>query len=144
MRKTPLFAARYYLHYLHSFTFIHIPSLQTSNIFCFFQSLHNFSLTQFSSCLSSIQFSSANSFCTVAAQSKSSFMLVLCSRQIPAKANKLILSYLILSIYYVVPPSQVHHSSSNTSLSPSISVHSSVINIQYLHIIYDPPYIHYT
>ena len=35
--------------------------------------------------------------CTVAAQSKSSFMLVLCSRQIPAKANKLILSsYLIL------------------------------------------------
>ena len=62
MRKTPLFAARYYLHYLHSFTFIHIPSLQTSNIFCFFQSLHNFSLTQFSSCLSSIQFSSANSF----------------------------------------------------------------------------------
>ena len=57
MRKTPLFAARYYLHYLHSFTFIHIPSLQRSNIFCFFQSLHNFSLTQFSSCLSSIQFS---------------------------------------------------------------------------------------
>ena len=34
--------------------------------------------------------------CTVAAQSKFSFMLVLCSRQIPAKANKLILSYLIL------------------------------------------------
>ena len=33
----------------------------------------------------------------VAAQSKSSFMLVLCSREIPAKANKLILSYLILS-----------------------------------------------
>ena len=32
----------------------------------------------------------------MAAQSKSSFMLVLCSRQIPAKANKLILSYLIL------------------------------------------------
>ena len=61
MRKTPLFATRYYLHYLHSFTFIHIPSLQTSNIFCFFQSLHNFSLTQFSSCPSSIQFSSANS-----------------------------------------------------------------------------------
>ena len=34
--------------------------------------------------------------CTVAAQSKSRFMLVLCSRQIPAKANKPILSYLIL------------------------------------------------
>ena len=32
----------------------------------------------------------------MAAQSKFSFMLVLCSRQIPAKANKLILSYLIL------------------------------------------------
>ena len=32
----------------------------------------------------------------MAAQSKSSFMLVLCSRQIPAKANKLILSYLII------------------------------------------------
>ena len=31
----------------------------------------------------------------MAAQSKFSFMLVLCSRQIPAKANKLILSYLI-------------------------------------------------
>ena len=60
MRKTPLFAASYYLHYLHSFTFIYIPSLQTSNIFCIFQSLHNLSLTQFSSCLSSIQFSSAS------------------------------------------------------------------------------------
>ena len=33
--------------------------------------------------------------CTVAAQSKSSFMLVLCLRQIPAKANKLILSHLL-------------------------------------------------
>ena len=33
----------------------------------------------------------------MAAQGKFSFTLVLCSRQIPAKANKLILSYLILS-----------------------------------------------
>ena len=48
------------------------------------------------------------------------------------------------SILYVVPPSQVHNSSINTSLTPSISVHSSVFNIQYLHIMYDPAYIHYS
>ena len=33
-------------------------------------------------------------------RANTSFMLVLCSRQIPAKANKLILSYLILSYRY--------------------------------------------
>ena len=34
----------------------------------------------------------------MAAQIKSSFMLALCSRQIPANANKLILSYLMIDV----------------------------------------------
>ena len=37
----------------------------------------------------------------MAAQSKFSFMLVLCSRQIPAKANKLILSLILSYISFL-------------------------------------------
>ena len=47
-------------------------------------------------CESSVLHMTSRGLCTVGAQSKSNFMLVLCSRQIPAKVNKLILTYLIL------------------------------------------------
>ena len=63
----------------------------------------------------------------MAARSKSSFMLVFCSRQIPAKANKLILSYLICHSLSVITlslsdnQSLICHSLSVISLSLSSS-----------------------
>ena len=57
-RKTPLFAASYYLHYLHSLIFILHSFITNIQHILFLQSLHNISLTQLTSCLSSIQFSS--------------------------------------------------------------------------------------
>ena len=44
-------------------------------------------------------------------RANTSFMLVLCSRQIPAKANKLILSYLILSVPKAQPATRHRNSS---------------------------------
>ena len=94
--ETPLFAARYYLHYLHSLTFILHSFITNIQHILFLQLLHNISLTQLASCLSSIQFSSP-----------------------------------IHSIYNTVPPSQVHHSSSNqvSHLQTQFTLQYSIFSI---------------